>query len=249
MGIFHYFLIGWSAVAFISLVYLLKFPAPYGRFNRSGWGIQIPNKLAWVIMEIISPLTLWAIFLFSSHNNNILVLFFMIVWTIHYINRSFIFPFRTKTTGKTMPLSIALSAIFFNLVNGFANGYWFATFSNYTLDWFWDIRCIIGIVLFIIGFIINVQSDEILLNLRKSGEKAYKIPHGGMFKWITCPNYLGEMVEWIGFAVMCWSPAALVFVIWTISNLLPRALSNHKWYIENFTDYPDNRKALIPFIL
>ncbi|NTV19491.1 MAG: 3-oxo-5-alpha-steroid 4-dehydrogenase, partial [Bacteroidales bacterium] len=40
----------------------------------------------------------------------------------------------------------------------------------------------------------------------------------------------------------------LSFVVWSIINLLPRALHHHKWYKATFSDYPTTRKALIPFI-
>ncbi|HSA16026.1 MAG TPA: hypothetical protein P5346_14880 [Spirochaetota bacterium] len=40
----------------------------------------------------------------------------------------------------------------------------------------------------------------------------------------------------------------MYFVLWTIFNLAPRARSNHKWYRDNFPDYPKERKALVPFI-
>ncbi|MHA1318096.1 MAG: hypothetical protein ACTSQ6_11365, partial [Candidatus Heimdallarchaeaceae archaeon] len=59
---------------------------------------------------------------------------------------------------------------------------------------------------------------------------------------------LGEITEWVGWAIMTFSIPGLVFAFWTIANLAPRARSNHKWYLENFPDYPKNRKALIPFI-
>ena len=33
------------------------------------------------------------------------------------------------------------------------------------------------------------------------------------------------------------------------ANLVPRALATHRWYRERFPDYPQDRKALIPFVL
>ena len=30
---------------------------------------------------------------------------------------------------------------------------------------------------------------------------------------------------------------------------LPRALVNHRWYCEQFPDYPAERKAVVPFLL
>ena len=44
---------------------------------------------------------------------------------------------------------------------------------------------------------------------------------------------------WVG--LMTLSPAAWVFILWTVANLLPRAISHHRWYQENFPDYPITR--------
>ena len=85
-----------------------------------------------------------------------------------------------------------------------------------------------------------------LFSLREKGELDYKIPNGHMFKWISCPNYFGEILEWIGWALATWSLAGLSFAFWAIANLVPRARANHKWYKENFSAYPETRKALIP---
>lgn len=35
---------------------------------------------------------------------------------------------------------------------------------------------------------------------------------------------VGEIIEWIGFAVACWSLPAAAFAIYTIANLAPRAI-------------------------
>jgi hypothetical protein len=77
----------------------------------------------------------------------------------------------------------------------------------------------------------------------------YAIPRGSLFECVSCPNHLGEIVEWFGFALMCWNLPALSFAIWTAANLIPRALSHHRWYAEKFANYPKERKALIPFVM
>ena len=107
---------------------------------------------------------------------------------------------------------------------------------------------IAGVSLFIIGMFVNVQSDNVLLNLRKPGETGYKIPQGGAYKYVSCPNLMGEMLEWIGFAVLVGALPAWSFAIWTIANLAPRAVAHHHWYLEKFDNYPSERKAFIPFI-
>jgi len=70
-----------------------------------------------------------------------------------------------------------------------------------------------------------------------------------MYRYVSCPNYLGEILEWAAWAVLTWSLVGLVFAIWTGANLIPRALAHHKWYQEKFPDYPKDRKAIIPFLL
>ena len=107
---------------------------------------------------------------------------------------------------------------------------------------------IVGIIIFLIGMFINVSSDNKLISLRKDSV-GYKIPHGGFFKYISCPNYFGEIIEWFGYLIIAFSLPALSFVLLTGFNLIPRALNHHEWYKENFKNYPKNRKAVIPFII
>ena len=77
----------------------------------------------------------------------------------------------------------------------------------------------------------------------------YKIPEGFMFRYVSFPNYFGEILEWMAFAIMTWSLAGLSFMIWTMANLVPRAIKGHQWYHNKFESYPKNRKAIFPFII
>ena len=114
------------------------------------------------------------------------------------------------------------------------------------MSWLSDPRFIVGTVLFIAGFIINRWADNTLRGLRKPGETGYKVPYGGLYEYISCPNYFGEILEWFGWAIATWSLPGLTFAIWTFANLAPRAWSHHKWYHDKFSEYPLDRKALIP---
>jgi protein-S-isoprenylcysteine O-methyltransferase Ste14 len=93
----------------------------------------------------------------------------------------------------------------------------------------------------------NLHADSVLLRLRREG--GYGVPRGGLFRWVSCPNYLAEMVEWVGWALATWSPAGAAFATYTTANLLPRAVVHHRWYRARFPDYPPERRALIPFLL
>ncbi|NNC95117.1 MAG: DUF1295 domain-containing protein [Chitinophagales bacterium] len=245
---FNYLVIGWIILAILLLPLLIFVRAPYGRHSNEKWGPMIDNKLGWILMESPSLFMFAILFLIGPVEKTTTSWIFFACWTFHYTNRSFIFPLRTKTNGKKMPLMISLSAVLFNLVNGGINGYFLGFLGpEYSVAWMQTPQFIIGISLFIIGMVINWQSDNILLNLRKPGEGGYKIPQGGLFKYVTSPNFFGEIIEWTGFAIMVWSLPALSFAIWTFCNLVPRGLNHHAWYKEKFgSDYPSDRKAILP---
>lgn len=240
----------WIGVGLLSMAVLFFQQAPYGRHLKpKGWGPLISSRLGWFLMEIpaltVFPLT----FLLLFDEFQVIHMAAFLLWGLHYIHRALIFPFRMRTTGKKIPLSVPLMGIFFNSVNGFFLGKYLADFSIYSPDYFDHWIPWMGIVLFLAGYAINLDSDTRLINLRKPGETGYKIPQGGFFKWLSAPNYFGEILEWTGFALLLWNFPAVGFLVWTVANLLPRALSNHKWYREKFENYPRQRKAIFPFVL
>lgn len=239
--------IGIAAVIFIALLFIT---APYGRHTKSNWGPLISNKLAWFIMEMPALVVFSWFMLRSGRLSDAVFLVFSSLWFIHYFHRAVLFPLRIHTKKKKMPVLIMSFALVFNFVNGFINGYWFGVLSEgYAPDWLSDPRFIIGGGLFVIGFLTNQYHDKLLLDLRKKNNGEYKIPQGGLFRYVSCPNFLGEIIEWGGFALMTWCLPSFSFFFWTFVNLVPRALDHHKWYKQHFEDYPRERKAVIPFIL
>lgn len=246
---FYLIVYAWIACGLVIFPLVLRIIAPYGRHTTAKWGKLINNRVGWIIMESPALLVFGGFFLFGSKEHGLVSWIIFGLWIMHYVHRTLIFPFRLRTKGKQMPLAIVFMAMGFNFVNGFVNGYYLGNIGDYPHSWLTDPRFIAGIILFLAGMIINLHSDTVLIHLRKPGESGYKIPQKGFFKYVSCPNHFGEIVEWSGFALMCWSSPALSFAVWTLVNLMPRALHHHKWYKEHFVDYPIRRKALIPFIL
>ncbi|MCP4168956.1 MAG: DUF1295 domain-containing protein [Chloroflexi bacterium] len=239
----------WLVLAAVTFVSLFLVAAPYGRHSRRGWGAMISSRWGWMLMETPAALVILICFVVGEHNDTITAWVFLVLWEIHYLYRVFIYPFTLRDTGKGMSLTVVAMAIVFNIGNGYINGRYLFTFSGgYANSWLLQTQFLIGLGIFIAGLVLNRRSDAILNRLRNSQESGYKIPRAGFFKWVSCPNYLGECIEWVGWAVLTWSIAGLTFAIWTAANLVPRARSNHRWYKASFPDYPPERKALIPFI-
>ena len=105
----------WIAIAIIVFPVALFVTAPYGRHTKE-IGKMIPNKLGWILMEIPSPVLCIYFFVTGTADKTMFHYFFASLFVFHYLNRTFIWPIRTKTKGKQMPLVIAFSAVFFNLL-------------------------------------------------------------------------------------------------------------------------------------
>ncbi|UCB44747.1 MAG: DUF1295 domain-containing protein [Spirochaetota bacterium] len=249
MQLFNIFLVIWAAVAFGNFILLFFKPAPYGRHITEKVGPIINSSMGWFYMEVSTLIIMLILFFFGDRRDNTVAIVFLGMWLFHYSHRTFIFPLRRRGGLNRMPLFIMLFALFFNLVNAYLNGrYLFMLAPVYDISWLLGIRFLSGAALFALGFVINVYSDQILINLRKKDKEGYRIPHGGLYRFVSCPNYLGEIIEWIGWALATWSLAGFVFAFWTVANLAPRSRTHHKWYNEQFEEYPTTRKALIPFL-
>lgn len=176
-------------------------------------------------------------------------LIFLCLWLSHYAYRTLVYPFGLPSGARAWPIAVVLMGAAFNSLNALVLAPWLSQFGRYEKKWLLEPCFLVGVVLFFVGMTINRQSDRILKRLRAPGETGYKIPRGGAYRWVSCPNYLGEIVQWSGFALATWSTAGLAFALFTAANVGPRALSHHRDYQRRFPDYPKNRRALIPFLL
>jgi 3-oxo-5-alpha-steroid 4-dehydrogenase 1 len=246
---FRFVLFGWILIAVIIFIVLLFIVAPYGRHFRNNFGPSVNAKIGWIIMESPAPLV-FAVFFFSDvHTLAGVPVLFLLMWQTHYLDRAFLYPLTIRLSSKPLPISVLVAGIIFNTLNAYLNVYYITTnISKYSISWLSDVRFLLGAGLFLFGFIINRQSDYILYRIRQNTNLEYDIPRDGLYRWVSCPNYLGEILIWFGWTVATWSPVAAAFTLWSIANLVPRARSHHQWYKETFDDYPDKRPILLPWL-
>lgn len=248
--IYLYVMTGLAIVVFIALNFI---DAGYGINYSSKWGKGINNKLAWFLMEFPIFFSMIVIFLCSDRRTELVPIILLLIFQIHYFQRAFIFPFILKGKSK-MPLTIMFMGIAFNILNSVMQGYWIFFESPdgyYSLAWLQTPQFIVGVILFFGGMIINLRSDYIIRHLRKSDDDTrHYLPKGGLFNYVTSANYFGELIEWLGFAILTWSVSGLVFFLWTFANLVPRARSTHKKYMKEFESEikSKNLKRVFPFI-
>jgi 3-oxo-5-alpha-steroid 4-dehydrogenase 1 len=238
------------SAAVVVFVLLFFISAPYGRHVRKGWGPSISSRNAWMTMEFPAFFVIAVLVITHLSKTGWYGVLFLSLWEIHYLYRVFVYPFLLTRPGKPFPAVLVLFALLFNILNGSVNGASLVDKGEYYLKhgWVSDTRLWMGVVLFLCGFLLHVRSDAILRDLRKKGRGEYQVPDSGLFRMVTSPNYLGEILEWTGWAIATWSTAGLAFALFTIANLLPRAYGNHLWYRETFPEYPRQRRILVPFI-
>jgi 3-oxo-5-alpha-steroid 4-dehydrogenase 1 len=250
-----------AVIVFIALQWI---EAPYGMAYRKGWGPSLNNRVGWVLMEAPAFFAM-AIAEVMADDQSEIAVFIAFLFLLHYFRRSFIFPCRMRGNSR-MPLVIALMGAVFNIVNVYLIAGWLfyvapAGYYSPVAEMFkgnfailtqspMPIAFIVGVVIFFCGMRINWQADNIVRHLRKPGETGHKIPYGGMFRYVSSASYFGEIVEWFGYAILSWSVAGWVFLLWTCANLVPRAGKIHQRYINEFGDTYRalNRRRVFPLI-
>ena len=254
---FYNFLFIVALIGLVIFVTLYYVDAGYGKMRSEKWGPAINNKIGWFLMEMpvfLIVLYLWAISPYTV-TRRAPYWVFLLIFEFHYFQRSFIFPFLLKGKGQ-MPIVIMLLSVIWNLMNGYIQGFWLFHLAPkyfpemYTTAWLYDPRFIIGTLIFIAGWIINMHSDHVIRNLRKPGDTNHYLPKKGLYKYVTSANYFGEITEWFGFAILTWSFAGLLFWWFSCCNLVPRANSIYLKYEQEFPNEFDRKKLkrIIPFI-
>ena len=236
----------WGLGALLFFVTLLM-PAPYGRYHLNALGPTIPNRMGWAIKESPGFFVFAAVFYLGDYGDSVASLIMGGLWLAHYFNRAFLMPLVfTKAKGRRMSVVVCVGGFLYNAFIAGMLGRWVSQFGQYSDTWVYEPHFLIGVAIFLVGMYINVKSDLYLVGLRNRKAKGYSIPHGGLFRNLTSPNYLGELIEWIGWAVLTWSTIGLALAFCVAAQVFPRSLSHRTWYRRKFTDYPTERKAIIP---
>lgn len=125
-----------------------------------------------------------------------------------------------------------------------------------------DLFFIIGVMIAIIGFIIEVVADMQKRKFRTNISNKGQFISSGLWSISRHPNYFGEMMIWVGMSfatipiLIGWqfitliSPIFVIFLLTKVSGInLLEASANDKWGADkNYQDYKDKTSVLIPFL-
>ena len=182
------------------------------------------------------------------------VIVLMVLWNVHFVRR-FTEVLLVHVYHRKMPVYEVIGAqiyyTFFGLWIGWSMNYYFGYDSPplYLL--------VPGITLFLIGQVGNCVSHVMLRRLRTTSSRPGQgnlLPKGILFKYVTCPHYLFEIITWMGYSLAAFTFPLFLFLIATFVTLLFRSRKRHLALKQQFDGkdgrerYPPGRKALIPFI-
>ncbi|KAE9376201.1 hypothetical protein N431DRAFT_464243 [Stipitochalara longipes BDJ] len=171
---------------------------------------------------------------------------------LHFLKREYETLFIHRFSLATMPLfNIFKNSAHYWILSGAWLAYWIYAPSSYTaletpltrkLD-------IIGLVLYIFGEVSNFHTHVTLSKLRSKGGTERGIPKGYGFSWVTCPNYLFEMIAWTGVLLVTRSSATLLFMVVALVQMQLWAIKKEKALRAEFPkEYRRKRYAIIPGI-
>jgi len=120
----------------------------------------------------------------------------------------------------------------------------------------------IGLIIWLIGFATEVTADEQKRRFRNNAENNGQFITTGLWSISRHPNYFGEIMVWIGMAVISFpvlsgwqyatliSPVFVTVLLTRVSGInLLEASSDKKWdHLESYKEYKQKTPVLIPFI-
>ena len=124
-----------------------------------------------------------------------------------------------------------------------------------------DIFAVVGTLIWIFGFSIEVVADQQKTNFKDDPDNKNKFISVGLWSWSRHPNYFGEMVLWIGIAVIAFpvligwqlvaliSPIFVIFLLTRISGITMLESRGYKKWKDDpaYIDYLERTSILVPF--
>jgi very-long-chain enoyl-CoA reductase len=181
----------------------------------------------------------------------------MALVVLHFLKREYETVFVHRFSSSTMPVfNIFKNSAHYWLLAGLNIAYWTYSPSSPSaggptalsdLSLSSDITTTIGLALFTVGEIANLYTHIVLRDLRAAGTAARGIPQGFSFNWVTCPNYMFEVLAWAGIALVTRSASTWLFVAVAGGQMALWAQKKERRYRKEVGDkYTKKRFGMIP---
>ncbi len=248
------------AVLFIFLIHLLIFLPSY--FFQTEKFFDLTGTISYVSSVL---------FIFFKSNNiesinlgSLVLSTFIIIWSLRL--GTFLF-LRIKKAGKDRRFNEIKKSFSWFFMTFSVSGMWVTICSICALTGIangiiFSSTTIIGIIIFIIGFTIEIIADSQKTKFRANDDNKDKFISSGLWKYSRHPNYLGEIILWLGISLISFSslegfqyitlisPIFTYLLLVNVSgiNLLEKS-GKKKWgHLESYKIYKKNTPRLIGFL-
>ncbi len=227
--------------------------------NRTEHFFDLTGSLTFISTVLFTLMVIPEIYL-----RDVVIALLVIIWAVRL--GSFLF-LRVRKDGGDGRFDIMKTKFWWFLMTWNIQGMWVflslaaglaAMTSNQKLEA--DIYLLIGLVIWIIGFAIEVIADNQKSKFRSNSENKDKFISTGIWSWSRHPNYFGEILLWIGITVIAlpvlqgWqfitliSPIFIIFLLTQVSGVRLLELRGKKKWGDNeeYQRYIQNTSVLIP---
>ncbi|KAJ5884475.1 hypothetical protein N7504_012047 [Penicillium tannophilum] len=223
-------------------------------------------QIAWrtvFIIEYLGPLLIPALFLFPLRPllyfnydtipaPSYVQLLVCALLTIHFLKREYETIFVHRFSNATMPArNIFKNSAHYWALAGFNIAYWvFRPDAAAASPDYNPALVYAGLAIFVFAELANLNAHYVLRNLRRPGTTERGIPSGFGFNLVTCPNYMFEIIAWLGvFLVSQLNLSVLIFTLVGGVQMWSWAWKKEKRYRKDFGDkYKKKKTVLLAYI-
>ncbi|KAI5462180.1 3-oxo-5-alpha-steroid 4-dehydrogenase-domain-containing protein [Mariannaea sp. PMI_226] len=170
---------------------------------------------------------------------------------LHFVKRELETLFVHKFSANTMPArNIFKNCFFYWAFSGALCAYFI--YSPTSIAATADTPAIdaVGTALYLFGEISNALVHLHLASLRSTGGTERKIPVGYGFALVTCPNYMFEVLSWVGIIIVSRDWSVILFIAIGAAQMYSWALGKERAYRKEFGDkYKKKRYVMLPGLL
>ncbi|KAH8735033.1 steroid alpha reductase family protein [Ilyonectria robusta] len=170
---------------------------------------------------------------------------------LHFVKREYETLFVHKFSANTMPFfNVFKNSFFYWAISGALCAYFI--YSPTSLAAQADIPIIdaLGAALYLFSETGNALVHRYLSSLRSTGGTERKIPVGYGFGLVTCPNYMFEVLSWVGIILVSRDWTVALFIAIGAAQMFDWAKGKERAYRKEFGDsYKKKRFVMLPGLL
>jgi very-long-chain enoyl-CoA reductase len=162
---------------------------------------------------------------------------------LHFIKRELETAFVHKFSASTMPArNIVKNSAFYWLLAGLLSALDVYHPRSLAAREQAPVVNYLGLALYGFGEAMNAAVHWHLAGLRSAGGTERKIPRGWGFGLVTCPNYMFEVIAWVGMIVVSRSWAVTLFIAVGTAQMRVWAIGKERNYRKEFGEKYKNKK-------